>query len=56
MDADGAGVVPTIEHPSVGHLGRISAGRELYGFLRPFLEPVKSKVILALAIRKPAFI
>ncbi len=50
MDADGAGVVPTIEHPSVGHLGRISAGRELYGFLRPFLEPVKSKVILALAL------
>ena len=47
---DESGVIPTVEHPPVGQMSRISAVRELYGFLRPFLEPVKAKVILALAL------
>ena len=49
MDVDVTSVDPTVEHHPVSRLSRISAGRELFTFLRPFLVPVKAKILLALA-------
>ena len=50
MDVERMSIDTTHGLPAVGSMGRLSAGRELFSFLRPFLRPVKGQVIAALAL------